>query len=577
MYPFFKHPQGKNAFLLALALLSFYAFVLLPLDPFQILKLKLEDFLFRTTFLAKKLPPELDEIVLVVLDDEAFAKVNQRWPWERTVYGELIEKISAQKPRLILLDLTFVGESKEERTDRLFAESLQKAGNVIISYYFSEFGKPVPPLPMIREASLDAGFVNKPLDKDFTIRRARAAYRTVDGKLLDYAIEVKAAAHYFGSRPRLSEKENLLTFQKKTDAPVTARGWKMPMRITKEGILPINYQARPEQFPTYSIWSILSDQVPPHALTDKFVIVGITNRIMHDIHHSPFGSIAGVYIFANLFLMILSGAYVVQVGFWINLLLFFLIGLATALATYKLPPWRGFLFLFYEVAIFLGITFFLYSKNIRLDFSSVVTAAILSYLGSTFYKYLCLLFENVSLKEEAITDGLTQLYAYRYFELRLRNEFERAQRYRTPLSLVFVDIDHFKRVNDTYGHEEGNAVLKTIAGILKKNTRRVDLVARYGGEEFCAILPQTDLEGARQYAENLRKAVEETSIPLNKTETLKVTVSIGVSSYPRFPLASSEELVKLTDQALYLAKQGGRNQVCIPMQEPPSLLTPHPL
>ena len=538
---FRKQQSAPQALLVAGAILLISVGSLLPLSLFQLLRWKLEDSLLTTRLSFQKLPSQLNQIVVVALDDETFKRVNERWPWERSAYAQLIQKIALQKPRLIIPDVTFVGESRDTQNDRLLAEAVRNAGNVVLPYYLSEEGDPTLPLESVRASALDTGFVNKPLDKDFTIRRVKLFYRDTAGKIADFSIEMKAASHILST------------------APV------FPIPAPPDGVVLLNYKARPENFKTVSVWSVLSDEVPPGALTDKIVIIGITNRLMHDVHNTPLESMPGVLILANFLLMILSNSFVTEAPVQLSLFILFLAGLLTAYATYRLSLWRGFLVLFYLVALLFGTTFFLGFKNIRWDFPSTFFSVLLVYLGIIFYKYLFLIVENLLLREEAITDGLTQLYAYRYFELRMRNEFDRSQRYQTPLSLIFVDIDHFKRINDTYGHEEGNVVLKAIAGVLKRTTRRVDLVARYGGEEFCIVMPQTDLEGAVKHAENLRKAVEEIPFTLKKSEgPVKVTISIGVNSYPRFSVPSVEEFVKLTDSALYQAKQSGRNRVCVP-------------
>jgi len=558
-----KRPSTKNALLITLGILFVYVFSIRPLSPFQTLQLRMHDFFFLNSLRFKMPPPELQEIAIIALDDESYSRVNEKWPWDRSVYAKLTQKLSQQNPKMILLDVAFGGESRNPESDEQLAASFKEAGNVIIAYYLGDDGKAVLPLEKFRTVSLDSGYVNKPLDNDFTIRQAQAIKQTVQGEIYDIALEIKAASHLFDSEIVISDDKSQITFKQKGNEEPRYQGVHIPIPIRKDGTLFLNYQANRRSFTTYPVWEVLQDRLPPDSLKDKIVIFGITNRLMHDIHNSPFGVIPGVLIFANFLLMVLSGQYVTEIGLGANLLILLFSGFGVGVATYRFSLWRGFLFLFYFVLVLLVGTFFLYHQNIHWDFSGTLFGIILCYLGVTFYRYLCLLFENMALREEAITDGLTQLYTYRYFELRLRNEFERASRYHTPLSLIFIDIDHFKRINDTYGHEEGNEVLRTVAKILKDSTRRVDVVARYGGEEFCIILPQTDLEGAQQCAENLRQTVEKTPFPIQKSEPLKVTVSLGVSAYPEFPVTTSEELVKLTDLGVYQAKNTGRNQVCV--------------
>jgi len=165
---------------------------------------------------------------------------------------------------------------------------------------------------------------------------------------------------------------------------------------------------------------------------------------------------------------------------------------------------------------------------------------------------------NANLYHLAITDGLTQLFINRYFRQKLHDEILRAKRYKHPLSLIMTDIDHFKKFNDTYGHQQGDAVLVTTAKIYRKTVRETDIPCRYGGEEFAIILPETDSEGAALTAERLRKEVESYEYPGLKGEKLKVMISLGVATYP-VHAEDVEGLIEKADIALYACKEGGRN------------------
>jgi len=161
-----------------------------------------------------------------------------------------------------------------------------------------------------------------------------------------------------------------------------------------------------------------------------------------------------------------------------------------------------------------------------------------------------------------IIDELTQAYNYRYFVQKLEEEQRRAQRYSHPLSLVMVDIDWFKKLNDTYGHGPGNTVLRNLSRIIKGCIRDVDIFARYGGEEFVIILPQTPLAEARMIGERIRSQVEVAGFDLGAKEPVHITVSVGITSYPENG-RSYDELVTIADKALYQAKDEGRNLVCV--------------
>jgi diguanylate cyclase (GGDEF)-like protein/putative nucleotidyltransferase with HDIG domain len=164
-------------------------------------------------------------------------------------------------------------------------------------------------------------------------------------------------------------------------------------------------------------------------------------------------------------------------------------------------------------------------------------------------------------ERQSLHDSLTGLPNRRYFHDILDRELIRSQRNSRPLSLINVDLDHFKAVNDEYGHSKGDEILKAFARVLKDQVRSIDLPVRYGGEEFLVLLPDTDKEGAVMVAEKIRRAADRLSIPrLGSMPGRKVTVSAGIATHPTDSQAG-EELVRCSDQAMYLAKNLGRNQV----------------
>jgi diguanylate cyclase (GGDEF)-like protein len=167
------------------------------------------------------------------------------------------------------------------------------------------------------------------------------------------------------------------------------------------------------------------------------------------------------------------------------------------------------------------------------------------------------LYEHV--EKLATTDGLTGLLNRRTFNSQLAARLREAQRYRKHLSLLLVDIDHFKKVNDTHGHPAGDSVLRGVAAVAASQARETDLVARYGGEELALVLPETDSAGARAIAERLRAAVASADHPTEKGH-LRVTISLGIATWPGDG-AAAEELIEAADKALYRAKQAGRNRV----------------
>jgi diguanylate cyclase (GGDEF)-like protein len=167
---------------------------------------------------------------------------------------------------------------------------------------------------------------------------------------------------------------------------------------------------------------------------------------------------------------------------------------------------------------------------------------------------------NEMLKELSNTDPLTQLFNRRYMMEVLDREIQRTARKGSPISILLIDIDHFKKVNDTYGHQLGDVVLVNIANVIRKHLRTYDVAARYGGEEFVAILPETPLDEALSVAERIRMATQQSSFT-NKLQNLKITISIGVSTFPMPGLDSVDDLIRIADEGLYRAKSEGRNRV----------------
>ena len=180
---------------------------------------------------------------------------------------------------------------------------------------------------------------------------------------------------------------------------------------------------------------------------------------------------------------------------------------------------------------------------------------------STLSSLAAIALENARLYELAITDAMTKLYLKRYFQLRLEDELKRAERYKSKVTLMMIDIDHFKRVNDNYGHTKGDEVLIAVARTIKKNFRDVDITARYGGEEFSVIMPEVAKEEGMIAAERLRKAVAELPFTLGG-KRVQITISSGLAEYPK-DAEGALQLVEAADAALYRSKEGGRNRVTL--------------
>jgi len=173
--------------------------------------------------------------------------------------------------------------------------------------------------------------------------------------------------------------------------------------------------------------------------------------------------------------------------------------------------------------------------------------------------------QNRRLEQMAITDGLTGLYTRSYFMNNLDREFKHFYRYKSPLSFMMIDIDHFKQINDRFGHQVGYKVLHKISRSFSKIIRETDIIGRYGGEEFGIILPTTDIQGARITATRIRTTIEQDDSLCKPPGKLpqQITVSIGLAACPYHKLKNASDLIRAADTALYEAKRAGRNRVVV--------------
>ena len=183
---------------------------------------------------------------------------------------------------------------------------------------------------------------------------------------------------------------------------------------------------------------------------------------------------------------------------------------------------------------------------------------------STLASQAVIAFENARLYSLAITDSITKLYVHRYFQLRLDEEVKRSRRYNATLSLLMCDIDHFKDINDKYGHQQGDIILREISNIFRRNIRSTDIAARYGGEEFVIILPETTQSDSRIVAERIRRDIAKCEFPpiAPGQPPLHSTISIGVAGFP-LNANDKDELIQKADSSMYQAKELGRNRVIL--------------
>lgn len=537
-----KLPSWCALLLINLALLALYLFFLSRTDFLAGSRLKVIDSLFelRPKFVSHA--TKTDRVVVIGVDDASYRKMNRAWPWGREMFALFLDHLRALEPKVVGLDFSFIGKGPDPAADQWLAEAIKKTENTVLISYFDKDGGYVVPLDIFKESALGHGFANKPLDRDAVVRRFKMNVELSQNKGQVFSFASQVASAYSDD---IAEQTRPL---KNADA---------------DKPLWLSYRYKPESFRYFSFWEVMMDQVPKDRIQGKIVLVGPISMIFHDHNATPIGIMQGTYSIANEILMILDNDFIQEVALPIQwLFLLFLTIVFTLLFNRSKYVIKLVLFLISE-AVFYGVCLFLFvGHNLLLEPLPGMLVIAVTYLVTSFYKGLSTFLENAMLQKLVITDSLTGIYDHRYLTFKLKAEFNWRRETKSEFFFVMVDVDFFKKVNDEYGHEEGNAVLVAIAKILKGGVRGSDVVARYGGEEFSLILFDSDEKGALQSVERIRATVEAHKFT-SARGPFKVTISAGICSNKNTDVKTPEDLIKCADQALYEAKNSGRNRICI--------------
>lgn len=519
-----------------------YSAWLTPLKPVRIANLKILDTFFSLSSRLVSRPGIAKEIAVIAIDDESLREVNIQWPWPRSVIADVIKKVSDASPSLICADLVFAGKSADAQEDKILIDSLESAKNVFAAAYFGNDGKYTVPDEPIAVSLKDFGFVNKPRDIDNTIRRMRPYFLSTSGDVIDYSLSLKVASFIL-------------------NAPAANLALSVP--LSKEGVAYIKFFGTLDKFNTTPAWKIINGTADLTSLKNKFVFFGVTSESFHDIYHTPLGIMPGLLIDINESLTYLNKRFFRYAAHEANAIILFIFILIAVFSGLRLPIISGILLNTLLIVIFLCLGLFLFLNNIIIDVFGPVFLIVASTIILHSTRYVILVVENMMLRKEAVTDGLTNLYVHRYFELQLKRELKIALFARKNLALVIYDIDHFKKINDAYGHEFGNVVLKSIAKSLKDHSRKNNIIARYGGEEFCIIVPGMKRDHAIKYAERLRNMISHMDFKTDKGEPVKITMSAGIVTIEDAASENVTDFIKAADSALYMSKNSGRDRISI--------------
>ncbi|MDP2929551.1 MAG: diguanylate cyclase [Candidatus Omnitrophota bacterium] len=519
-----------------------YTAWLAPLKPIQIANLKIIDAFSYLSSKFNPLPKTGQDIVLITIDDESLREVNIQWPWPRSVIADIIRSVSIGKPSLICADFVFTGKSIDPQEDSILIDSIKTADNVYAAAYFGSDGKYVIPDESIALSLKDFGFVNKPRDIDTTIRRMRPYFLSASGDIIDYSLSLKIASHILNIPPA-----NIA----------------LAIPLSKDGTAYIKFFGSIDKFNSIPAWKVLTDAVDTSIFKRKIVFLGVTSESFHDMYHTPLGIMPGLVIDLNESLTYVKGSFFRYANNEMNALILFIFVLIAVFGGSRLSILSGMALAACEIVTFASLGMILFLQRIIIDSFGPIFLILASTALAHGTRYVVLAVENIVLKKEAVTDGLTGLYLHRYFELQLSRELKNAFYVRKNLALVIYDIDRFKGINDTYGHEFGNVILKSIAKSLKDHSRINNIIARYGGEEFCIIISGMKKDHAIKYAERLRNMVGAMEFKTDKDERVKVTMSAGIVTIEDAVSEDPTDFIKAADKALYQSKNSGRNMLSV--------------
>ena len=510
------------------------------------------------------------DIVIVAIDDASYEYILDHygeWPLRRDMYAKMVDYIESQQPKTVAFDLMFVKSMKSAiSADNSLVEVFKKYDNVYTSMNLDnqpEDLRKAQQLPDKLAISPDSVADNTIeysncriilqgiLDATSHIGMINVS-RSDDGVLRKMPLYLKYNNKYY---PQLGY--------------LVAQGSGMMKKVQSddEASVILNWYGPAETFENIPIYKLLKaadgGETFDYDFHNKIVYFGATAASLFDIKTVPVDKVyPGVEVQATYVNNLLDGSLIKKCPEYVNLLAGLVLALLTVLAVLKIqsmPTAFGLSFTIYTVYVLFAYEL-MRMNYYWIKIVSPVAFAIFAFILAVIIKYLIKSRDFDAQYKLATTDGLTELYNHRYFQEQMQNQVSHSKRYGVPLSLIIIDIDFFKKFNDTYGHQSGDAVLRQVAFALKKNVRATDIVCRYGGEEMSIILPNTKYEEAVGIANKLCTIVSEKKCKLANGKESNVTISLGVSTYG----ADGETpaiIIESADKRLYHAKENGRNRV----------------
>lgn len=532
-----------------------------------------------------------EDIVIVAIDDATYEYILDNygeWPLPRDTYAKVINYLEQQSPRSIVFDLMFVKSIKSSNgADEMLINSFQKYNNIFTSMNFDNQSEDlrIPPelpdklslniqnnskidfsqltfsncrkiLQGIINATSNIGIINVSRSDDGILRKMPLVVKYKDKFYPQLALKV--GLNYLG------ETQQTFTIDKHSDLHIGDR----KIYLDKDGSAILNWYGPAGTYtyiPMYQLIKAVNGEKTEldYDFSNKIVYFGTTAASLFDIKTVPTGKIyPGVEVQATYVNNILDNNFIKKVDRGYTIVLSLLLALLIASVVTRVnSAFAASMMSLSTYFVYILIAYYaMRFENLWLELIYPLIFSIAAFTLAYIVKYLIKSRDFEQQYMLATTDGLTELYNHRYFQEQIRMQVEQSKRYSNNFSLIIIDIDFFKKFNDTFGHQSGDAVLRQVAQTLKKNVRATDIVCRYGGEEMSIILPNTTKDEAFATAQKICNRVAEKTFKLTGNNETHVTISLGVSTFP-FDGDTAPKIIEAADKKLYNAKNNGRNQV----------------
>ena len=543
------------------------------------------------------------DIVILTVDDPGYEYIVSTygaWPAPRDFWAKLAEGIEKVNPRAIVFDLLFVQNFKAYgNTDKALSNVIKGKNNIYVSMNFDnqneELRKAIELpeslntkisgdtdflkkaqyinfknvrgiIPEILYGTDNIGFINIARDKDGIIRTKLPLFVYKDKFYKHLTLLVALDLLNLDSKNlKIDGDKNLILSEK--DKRI------IPMQ--DDGKTYLNWYGPAFTYEYIPVWEVdkAIDKNDYNLLKEKFenkiVYVGVTTTSSSDVKTTPLSArYAGVEIHTTFLNNILDNNFIKKTKGWIDVLISLILAGLTGVIVYRSKSVSvASLKVFILIVLYTFLTLiFMHYMNLWAPLVLPIVFSIGTITASYAIKYIITSRDYEHTYKLAVTDALTDMYNHRYFQEQMKLNIDNSKRYNTPFSLIMIDIDFFKKFNDKYGHQSGDAVLRQVAGTIKKNIRSTDIPCRYGGEEMAVILTNTDKEAATTVAFKICEAVRQREFELATGDWTHVTISLGVATMPN-NADSVQGLIEYADKCLYIAKENGRNQVVSEIRE----------